>query len=640
MRSGRIALYALLLILGDVWQIDAATYYVATTGSDARSCGTAQTITTPKQTIGSGVTCLSSGDTLSIRAGTYAEILEWFGWPGGTQGTSWATAITISAYANEAVTIKPGGSNRDYILVMRGSASGATDAPKYIIFNGITFDGSNVSGNYEIGVRAWDATTTPTADAPAHHIRFQNGRVTNGQAGQGFLVSWGSDGVEIINMEIDHNNGPTNVPNNTQGIYGAANDLLVERCHIHDNWGYGISNINSVPGLDNSRQTIRDNFVYNNGQGGTGLGGINLGEGTGNLIYNNVVYGNQGPGIILGFGNGSDGTIIYNNTVYNNTGIGIYIRPQDSNALIRNNISYLNAGGNYTDSSSGGTATEDHNLFTDPFFTNPGAGNFTLSAASVGAINLGTTTAYTTDIVGAVRPTGAAFDIGAYEYGAVADVDTPAGGTIFASDLFTGTAGTAWTSHSGEIGTTWTVQTGSSAGPVLSDADRLRSNSTPGNTFTYASVTPISNQYDVSADLVVFTQTTDSAFQLIGRASTGTATHYLGMYNLATGMFELEVAVAGSYTQLDQCTMTVTNGSTVRLRLELRDAIKKLYVNDVFCASSTDNSVTQVGHAGMGIYTPTTAGTNTTDIHMDRFVAQDVDTQLPVTVARQRLRWK
>jgi hypothetical protein len=40
--------------------VEAATYYVATTGSDAVSCSTAQTIGTPKLTIVAGIGCLTS----------------------------------------------------------------------------------------------------------------------------------------------------------------------------------------------------------------------------------------------------------------------------------------------------------------------------------------------------------------------------------------------------------------------------------------------------------------------------------------------------------------------------------------------------------------------------------------------------
>ena len=47
----------------------AATYYVATTGSDSA----AGSITAPFRTIGHGVSALSSGDRLYIRGGTYHE---------------------------------------------------------------------------------------------------------------------------------------------------------------------------------------------------------------------------------------------------------------------------------------------------------------------------------------------------------------------------------------------------------------------------------------------------------------------------------------------------------------------------------------------------------------------------------------
>lgn len=54
---------------------NATTYYVATTGNDANTCGQAQSTSTPKLTLNNGVTCLSPGDILYILNGTYAEAL-------------------------------------------------------------------------------------------------------------------------------------------------------------------------------------------------------------------------------------------------------------------------------------------------------------------------------------------------------------------------------------------------------------------------------------------------------------------------------------------------------------------------------------------------------------------------------------
>ena len=82
---------------------NATVYHVATTGNDSRSCTTAQAISTPKATIVSGITCLSAGDTLYIRQGTYiSENLDTtrINIP---SGTSWSNPVTIAGYPGETV---------------------------------------------------------------------------------------------------------------------------------------------------------------------------------------------------------------------------------------------------------------------------------------------------------------------------------------------------------------------------------------------------------------------------------------------------------------------------------------------------------------------------------------------------------
>src|SRR5215470_9513703 len=54
----------------------AKTYYVAASGgSDSNSCTAAQSVTTAKATINGAIPCMSGGDTLYIRAGTYNEVV-------------------------------------------------------------------------------------------------------------------------------------------------------------------------------------------------------------------------------------------------------------------------------------------------------------------------------------------------------------------------------------------------------------------------------------------------------------------------------------------------------------------------------------------------------------------------------------
>ncbi len=50
-----------------------STYYVAATGSDARTCSQATNNSTPLRTIKAGANCAQAGDTVLVRGGTYAE---------------------------------------------------------------------------------------------------------------------------------------------------------------------------------------------------------------------------------------------------------------------------------------------------------------------------------------------------------------------------------------------------------------------------------------------------------------------------------------------------------------------------------------------------------------------------------------
>jgi hypothetical protein len=110
-------------------------------------------------------------------------------------------------------------------------------------------------------------------------------------------------------------------------------------------------------------------------------------------------------------------TKVYNNTVYNNgaadgISIGDY---RATGTVVKNNIVYGNTGSNIRD--VGMDTTLSNNLTTDPKFVNPSIADFHLQSTSP-AIDAGATlTEVTTDFEGTSRPRGAAYDIGAFEFG-------------------------------------------------------------------------------------------------------------------------------------------------------------------------------------------------------------------------------
>ena len=93
-------------------------------------------------------------------------------------------------------------------------------------------------------------------------------------------------------------------------------------------------------------------------------------DGANNSAYNNIIR-NNGPGKCGGgiqIYNGARNIKIYNNTVYNNAAGGIYMGDNTDGTIVRNNIAYLNKGGDFV--IDGGTnVTESNNLFrVNPVF--------------------------------------------------------------------------------------------------------------------------------------------------------------------------------------------------------------------------------------------------------------------------------
>jgi len=348
-----------------------------------------------------GISCLSAGDTLDIRAGTYTENLQF-----GTSrsGTSWTNAITIRGHVGETVQINgPLAFNTGTIF-------------RYWIIDNLIFNGSTIFTGLQ-----------------TDHIRISNSEIKNANC---IGLQGGGSFHEFINVSV-HNSGQTYQSCGGYGVYWWGNNTLFERMHVYDNPGYGF-HIYYSGWTTVSNNIVRYSFIHNNGgyassthggDGTTSQAGLLMANGTGNQAYGNVVYGNQN-GIVVN--STCLNCLVYNNTVYANnklnglgqlaTANGIVVGG--TGAVVKNNIVVGEAENGIRNTGTGNTISNNHcdsagtGCITtgNPLFVDPVARNFSLNIGSPAidrGIPLSDVPAF--DIVGTPRPKGLGWDIGSYE---------------------------------------------------------------------------------------------------------------------------------------------------------------------------------------------------------------------------------
>lgn len=392
----------------------AATYYVATNGNDSNPGSEAA----PWRSVAHATDKMVAGDTTYVKSGVYNECSIHF----ANSGTASAPIQLLAAPGNQpAIDCN----DRGKLVIFLQHASGRKKEIGWITIEGLEIRNGNT------GIRLYST----------HDLTIRRNWV--------------------------HGNG--------QGILGEGQRVLVDRNVVNDNGWYmnecaagkgnflvsasggrivNVCNKNHGMYPTGTNWTITNNLIYGNLTSGIQVAAYPFNPelhatpayaGAANwLIANNTfAYQSQGSGIVL-WKDGAKNNKIINNIFYENRqyypgegGQGIVFFGDGGDHTIQNNIFYAT-------SNPGGTAAFGgkagwQNKFTgsgniintaNPNFEGAGATlsgvpNFKLKPGSP-AIDKGQSLSQVTwDHAGGKRPFGAAFDIGAYEFGAPPDSGSP-----------------------------------------------------------------------------------------------------------------------------------------------------------------------------------------------------------------------
>jgi len=423
-------------------------YYVAKTGNDSNPGTQAQ----PFLTIQKGVNSMVAGDTLYIRAGTYNERVTI------TKVGDASHWTKLCNYQSETVTID--GTGFWVPFEIRNSS--------YVELNGL-----QVRNNYGSGVMVY---------GKSHYINLVN-LVVHDTYSEGILVEPNTsgdpyspgdithilidgcvvhdicqggiqEGISLCNVDyfeikncvvyrtggtqagIDCKVGCTNGSIHNNEVYNCGALIYL------DGWGHPQSNIE-----------VYNNLLHDSTQGvGISIGCEQAPANQTNInIYNNVIYGCR-RGFMVNPGEPNPYTKNFsfvNNTLYRNaapglTEIALFDTGPYQNCVIANNIIYMADPYSRIVAPSTYGVINDHNLIyntaefypvddnhdygtnaikANPRLINPPSG-FGLQAGSP-AVDAGSSSyGAAFDFVGASRPQGAGYDIGAYEY-QIASISPP-----------------------------------------------------------------------------------------------------------------------------------------------------------------------------------------------------------------------
>ena len=349
------AIMTLALTLGSYYTAQASpaavpalaanSYYVSATGNDAN----AGTLASPYKTISKGISKAVAGDTVYVRAGTYPTF------------SISKSGITVSGYNGEMPLISGGIGIRCYNA------------------NNVTIKGfevTGVSGNY-IGAIMLDKCSNVVVEGNKVHdntsatvsgitISGSNNKILNNE-----VFNNNYTGIRISGTSLNNEIGYNKVYNHTLSV--ADSDGIgiavssTTNTNIHDNVVFG----NADDGIDtwvSPGNIIKNNITY--GNGGTGDGnGIKLGgntDGGNNTVTGNISYSNES----CGFTSNGNGNYYEGNTAYNNGGCGFSddwrVSGNTQMSSFINNRAYSNTAGNFK------TMPQYLNTFIGNLETQPG----------------------------------------------------------------------------------------------------------------------------------------------------------------------------------------------------------------------------------------------------------------------------
>jgi len=360
-------LYALLNLVLAAASLQAADYYVSTSGSDSNPGTAAQ----PFRTITSAYSHAAAGVTIHVAPGVYTDYSSTWGIHLNKSGTASSPIVLVSQVPFGAI-------------IDRQNASDGGQ--------GFYVDGSyNVINGFEI------------RNAP-----------------HGGVSIWG-DGNQILYNHIHQNGTPAST--STDGRDGAYSDLTTSGNVYIGNWidhnGRAGSNLDHGLYLCGKNEVVCNNVLFANSASGLQIAGYNT---VSNMkVYNNVMAWNGVSGIIVW--QAMNGVDIKNNIIYHNGHYGLsFYAATGGGVVVNNNLSYGNGYGDFSFTDGGSTASYSQagNVFADPHLVSETATSFDahLSSSSP-AIRAGLNlySAIATDMDGAARPTSGSWDLGVYVYG-------------------------------------------------------------------------------------------------------------------------------------------------------------------------------------------------------------------------------
>ena len=401
-RRPSVLLLLAVLLLGQL--ASAATYYVATAGSDSNP----GTLAAPFLTLQQGVNRAVAGDTVIVRDGTYGHVNSVTG--GDSSGNEYAPVVLYnSGTAGAWITIKAehkGAAVLDcemlcdaYINLYNAS---------YIVIQDLV-----ITRGYKEAIHSNDA---------AHHITLR-GNQFQYIANRSTSTTLGLDGLYvnpnchdfIIDSNVFHDIGRTNVNWLDHGLY------------LH---GFSF--------------TIINNIFYNIPHGWS----IQMADGLSNVLIANNTFAFPNGG-------GQDGQIMLWNSQSNLTiRDNIFYTPQNyaltrytssiAGCSIDHNIVF-GASGVMADST--GCTLGSNQIGANPNFANAASAPFDFHVQVGGpGIDTGMTlTAVPTDFDLNLRPQGSSSDIGAYEYVPPIIVPPPVISGVFTSSVLQSSAVINWT---------------------------------------------------------------------------------------------------------------------------------------------------------------------------------------------------